>query len=181
MKRRSVVAAGFAVFVVRSNANPLAFIVTPLAEAILVTFKSTLGFFIKEWLPKRFKDSVLKSWATSVGSALGITEALNRIEHWVTPDSQTVTLGSAVSTVVTIANKDVNDTVSTFTAVALRDKQSGRDEVVEGFPGHIRLAANSGLSLTITGNRMPTTGYKEFLLISDGKVIGRSPPIRVTT
>ena len=180
MKRRDFIGSTFALVVTKVNANPLAFIVTPLAEAILTTLKSTIGFFIKEWLPARFKSSTLASLATSVITALGLTEAVNRIAHWASQGSQTVALGSAVTTNVAVANKDVHDVVSTHTMITVRDQTTQKDEVLEHFQGILRVAAGSGLGLTITASAMPTIGYKEIVLVSDGKVIGRSPSIRVT-
>lgn len=159
MKRRSLVVASFAVVLGSARANPLAFFVTPLAEALVQGIKSTIGFFIKEWLPQRFKDSVLKSWAVSVITTLGLTEAVHRIEHWLSPNSITVSRGDPVTTVVTIANKVNHDLVSAQTAVALRDTSSGHTERLEHFPGVVRVAALSGLSLTITAKEMPTLGY----------------------
>jgi hypothetical protein len=179
MKRRSAIAVSFALVVPQAKSNPLAFFVTPLAEAIAQGIKSTIGFFIKEWLPKRFKDSTLKSWAVTLVTALGLNEALHRIEHWISPDSFTVRVGGPVTTIVTIANKANHDLVSTQTIVAMRDKDSGRTERLEHVPGFFRVAALSGLNLTITANAMPFLGYKEIVLISDGKEIGNSPSIRV--
>ena len=180
MKRRTLVVACTALALTKANANPLAFIVTPLADAILVTLRSTIGFFIKEVLPSWMKNSPMRSLATTVVTALGLTEALNRIEHWTSQGSQTVGLGGSVTTDVALANSDVNDVASTRTMVALRDRNTGDDEVLEHFTGHIRVAAASGLLLRITADSLPNTGYKEIVLISDGRVIGRSPSIRVT-
>jgi hypothetical protein len=180
MKRRTFLSTGCALVVVKANANPLAFFVTPLAEAILQTFKSTIGFFIKEYLPAWMKSSTLRSLLVTVATALGITEALNRINHEMSAKSQTVSIGQAVATAVVLANKDVHDAISNYTAIALYDKVSEKNEVFQSLEGVFRLAANSGLELRITTNGMPTVGYKEVHLISDGKVIGRSPSIRVT-
>lgn len=180
MKRRTVILGSAALVVTKANANALAYFVTPLADAILVTLRTTIGFFIKEILPAWMKNSALRSLAASVVTALGLAEALNRIEHWGSQGSQTVAIGQSVTTDVAIANEGSNDVVSSYTMVALRDRNTGRDDFLENFPGHMRVAASSGLALKITAHALPAAGYKEILLISDGRVIGRSPSIRVT-
>lgn len=179
MNRRSLIVATASLIALRANANGLAFIVTPLAEAILVTLKSTIGFFIKEWIPSIFKNSTLKSLATSVITAFGLTEAINRIGHWASLGSQTVAVGNPVTVDVAFANRSEHDVGSTFTMIALRDQNTGKDEALEHYPGPLRVAASSGLGIRITAHRLPTAGYKEIVFISDGKVVGKSPSIRV--
>lgn len=179
MNRRSFVFSATALVAWRSKATGLTFFVTPLAEALLVTLKSTIGFFIKQWLPAAFTNSTVRSLATTLITALGLTEAINRIAHWATVGAQTVPIGSPVTVDVAIANSSPNDLGATHTMICLRDQNTGKQEALEHYPGPMRIAAHAGLGIRITAHQLPITGYKEIVLISDGQVVGKSPPIRV--
>lgn len=159
--------------------SALTFFAISLADAAITLGVAIVAFFFEKLLPTSWKSSVLKGLFATSAIALGLTEFVERLKHKFSSDSLNAAIGQSVTVDLSLANKDPGrDVASPVTLLALRDTASGRLERTESI-SWLRLAPASALHMTVTVNKLESTGIKDVVLLSEGRVVGSSPLIKV--